>query len=163
SSRSVEANIIANFLDDLGPLYHEPDFLLREELREIESYYAILMALASGSRTAAEIAKRTGIGDRSLQYYFKQLMEMGYVRRRYRPAGDKPAARHVRYELCDALLRFWFRFVYPNTSFILQMGGRRALSDRIRPDLDSYFGGCFERLCREALPGLYEREGVTAA
>ncbi|MFL6293230.1 MAG: DUF234 domain-containing protein, partial [Thermoanaerobaculia bacterium] len=34
---------------------------------------------------------------------------------------------------------------------------------RIRPHLDAYFGGCFERLCRESLPWLYRNEGVTAA
>lgn len=161
---SVEANIVSNLLDVLAPLYLEPDFLLREELREVESYYAVLLALASGARTAVEIARRTGIGDRSLQYYFKQLMELGYVRRRYPLTGvGVPAARHVRYELQDPLLRFWFRFVYPNTSFISQMGGARAMKDRIRPELDAYLGGCFERLCREALPVLYGREGITAA
>ena len=76
---------------------------------------------------------------------------------------DRPSARHVRYDLDDPLLRFWFRFVFPNTSYIRHMGAERALRDLIRPHLDSYFGGCFERLCREALPWLYRNEGVTAA
>ncbi|MBK8259351.1 MAG: ATP-binding protein [Polyangiaceae bacterium] len=161
---SVEMNISTNLLDDLGPLYYEPEFLLREELREVESYYAVLLAMAMGARTAAEIAKQSGIGDRSLQYYFKQLMDLGYVRRRYPLTGEgRPPARYVRYELDDALLRFWFRFIYPNMSFIQQMGGSRALKDRLRPHLDAYFGTCFERLCRQALPILYEQDGVSAA
>lgn len=160
---SVESNIVSNLLDDLAPLYLEPDFLLREELREVESYYAILLALATGARTALEISRSTGIGDRSLQYYFKQLMELGYVRRRYPLTGaGVPAARHVRYELQDPLLRFWFRFIYPNTSFITQMGGAQAMKERIRPEIDAYFGGCFERMCRQALPYLYARERVSA-
>jgi AAA+ ATPase superfamily predicted ATPase len=71
--------------------------------------------------------------------------------------------RHVRYDLEDALLRFWFRFVFPNESSIQQMGPKRAFRERIRPDLDAYAGTCFERLCREALPRIYEREGVSAA
>jgi hypothetical protein len=33
----------------------------------------------------------------------------------------------------------------------------------IRPQLDSFFGSCFENLCREALPRLYQREGISAA
>lgn len=106
---------------------------------------------------------RTGIGDRSLQYYLKQLMELGYLARRYPlTQARRQVARYVRYDLGDPLLRFWFRFIYPNSSFILQMGPERALKDRIRPDLDAYFGLCFERLCREALPSLYAREGVSA-
>jgi hypothetical protein len=43
------------------------------------------------------------------------------------------------------------------------MGPARAFRDRIRPGLDAYWGACFERLCREALPYVYAREGVTAA
>ena len=33
----------------------------------------------------------------------------------------------------------------------------------LRPELEAYAGLCFERLCREALPRLYEREGVAAS
>jgi hypothetical protein len=33
----------------------------------------------------------------------------------------------------------------------------------IRPHLDAWFGYCFENLCREALPWLYKKEGVTAS
>jgi AAA+ ATPase superfamily predicted ATPase len=69
--------------------------------------------------------------------------------------------RDVRFALEDPFLG-WFRFVFPNTSFVQQMGARRAFRDRIRPGLDAYAGLCFERLCREALPALYRREGVSA-
>ena len=33
----------------------------------------------------------------------------------------------------------------------------------MKPSLDAWFGGGFERLCREALPLIYAQEGVTAA
>lgn len=88
--------------------------------------------------------------------------ELGYVERRYPLTGEPPSARSVRYDLADPLLRSWFRFVFPNTSYIRHMGVVRALRDLIRPHLDDYFGLCFERLCREALPWLYRSEGVTA-
>jgi len=162
-ARSVEQNIVATLLDEYAPLYREPDFLLREELRELRSYHAILTTLAVGSLPAKEIAARTGIESRRLQYYLKQLQELRYVRRRYPLTGRPPAARHVRYVLDDPLLRFWFRFVFPHTSFLAQMGPERCFEQRIRPELDAYWGSCFEALCREALPALYEREGVSAA
>lgn len=161
--RSVEANIAAGLLEDSAPLYREPDFLLREELREVENYYAILLALAGGFSAHGDIARQSGIPERSLNYYLQHLVELGYLSRRYPLTGGKPVARHVRYALEDPLLRFWFRFVYPNVSFISHMGPARALEARVRPELDAYFGGCFERLCRDALPVLYAREGVTAA
>lgn len=162
-ARSVEMNLVDNLLSEFAPLFREPDFLLREELREVESYYAVLLALAAGCSTNIEIAAQSGISERSLHYYLQQLIELGYLARRHPLTGRRPVPRHVRYALLDPLLRFWFRFVYPNTSFILQMGGPKALQDRIRPHLDAYFGSAFEQLCREALPHLYAREGVTAA
>lgn len=160
--RSVETNIATTLLDEFDPLSHEPDFLLREELRDVENYYAILLALASGAAPSRDISRRTGIGDRSLHYYLAQLVELGYLARRYPLTGQPPVPRHVRYALEDPLLRFWFRFIYPNTSYIQKMGAERAMADLIRPELDAYFGACFERLCREALPFLYAHEGVAA-
>ncbi|MEJ2164047.1 MAG: ATP-binding protein [Desulfobacterales bacterium] len=160
---SVEKNIEENLLDEYSPLFREPDFLLREVLRDIQNYYAILMAIAQGFTTNSKIAAHTGIPERSLHYYLQQLIGLGYVARRYPLTGGKPVARSVRYVLDDPLLRFWFRFVFPNLSFIQQMGPRRTLREIIRPQLDSFFGSCFENLCREALPRLYEREGISAA
>jgi len=160
TDRSVEMNIAATLLDEFGPLHQEPDFLLREELREVGNFYAVLLAIAAGALTNSQISAQTGIGDRSLTYYLRQLASLGYISRRHSLTSDRPNAKRVRYALDDPLLRFWFRFVFPDLSFLLQAGPERGLRDRIHPQLDAYFGQCFERLCREALPVLYEREGV---
>jgi len=162
-TRSVGSNIEENLLDEFGPLFREPDFLLHEELRDVENYYAVLTAVAAGHVTNQAIASQAGIPERSLHYYVQQLTNLGYIGRRLPLTGKKPNPRQVRYILQDPLLRFWFRFVFPNLSFIQQMGPRRALRERIGSQLDPYFGLCFERLCRQALPAIYEREGVSAA
>lgn len=60
--------------------------------------------------------------------------------------------RDVRYRVLDPFLRFWFRFVYPHTSRIAQLGGKKAAMQIVKPELESYFGSCYEALCREALP-----------
>ncbi len=161
--RSFEMNLRAQLLDEHAALGAEPDFLLREELREVESYYALLLAVAGGHTTAPDIARISGIAPGSLAYYLKQLIELGYLARRYPLTGEGKKPRGVRYDLGDPLLRFWFRFVFPEQSQVRLLGPDRALRELIKPHLDAYFGHCFERLCREALPRLYEREGVTAA
>jgi AAA+ ATPase superfamily predicted ATPase len=161
--RSVEMNIAAELLDEYAALHREGDFLLREELREVENYYAVLLAVASGATSNRAIAAAAGQDVRSLHYYLQQLIELGYVERCHPLTGEPPSSRHVRYEVADPLMRFWFRFVFPNTSYSRHMGPERALQDRIRPHLDAYYGARFEKLCQEALPGLYRREGVTAA
>lgn len=160
---SIETNIEDTLLYEFGPLFREPDFLLREELREMENYYAVLNAIAAGHVGTQKISAQTGIPDRSLPYYIQQLTSIGYVGRQRPLTGGKANPRQVRYTIKDPLLRFWFRFVFPNLSYIQQMGPRQTFRTRIAPGLDSYFGLCFEGLCRRALPLLYEREGVTAA
>ncbi len=157
---SVEESIRSELLDEFSPLYREPDFLLREELRELPRYFAILMALSRGSSTAPEIAKLTGVAERSAPYYLNQLCELGYVRKRHPVTDGAPSVRKVRYQLCDPLLRFWFRFVYPNQSQIRQLDPAIAFARLIKPQLTSYFGECFETLCQQALSERYAQQGV---
>ena len=158
--QSVEQNIMAKFLDDTAVLAREPEFLLREELRDLMPYHAVLMALARGSTAPAQLAKATGIDVRGLSYYLNTLMELGYVQRRYPLTGDKPSVKSVRYALDDPLLRFWFRFVFPHQSVLRVLGPERGYTEIIKPEIDAYYGHCFERLSRECLPLLYRDEQV---
>jgi AAA+ ATPase superfamily predicted ATPase len=161
SGRSVLQNIEHVMLGEQAALYREPDFLLREELREVEKYYMILMALAGGSLPSRDIARQAGIGDRSLHYYLDQLASLGYIDKHFPLTSQRPKARDVRYRLLDPFLRFWFRFIYPHTSLIAQVGAHRTVTQLIQPELEAYFGLCYESLCREALPLLYEKENVS--
>jgi AAA+ ATPase superfamily predicted ATPase len=162
SEKTVEQNIARCFFDEFSPLFREPDFLLREELREVETYHAVLTALASGPAALKEIALRTGGSERGLSYYLKTLEELGYIARRY-PLWEGPRSdRQGRYKLHDPLLKFWFRFIFPNVSLITQWEAGRSLRELVKPGLDAFFGGCFEDLCREALPSIYAREGLAS-
>lgn len=159
-ARSVEDNIARTLLDPYAPLHREPDFLLREELREVERYYGILMAVATGDNAPTAIATRTGIDARQLGYYVQQLLDLGYLEKRQPllPAGIR--RRTVRYVVGDPLLRFWFHFLFPQLSAITRFGPQRSLRELIRPALPAYWGRCFEGLCRQALPDLIAREGA---
>ena len=160
--RSIERNVRDRLLDDFSPLFHEPVFLLREELRELGPYQAILHSIAAGHGAAPAIAAATELPERNVHYYLHQLIDLGYLRRRYPLDRRRPNPKQVRFGIDDPLLRFWFRFVFPNMSVIRGAGPARALRDRIAPALDAWFGACFEGLCREALPLIYAHEGVSA-
>ena len=108
------------------------------------------------------IADATELPGRNLHYYLEQLVNLGYLRRRYPLDRRRRNPKQVRFGIDDPLLRFWFRFVFPNTSVIRSAGAPRAFGERIAPSLDAWFGDCFERLCREALPLIYASEGVGA-
>ena len=161
-ARSIDRNIRRNLLDEFAPLFHEPAFLLREELREVAPYHAVLFAVASGHGAAPAIAAATELPERNLPYYLQQLVNLGCLRRRYPLDRRRPNPKQVRFEIDDPLLRFWFRFVFPNKSAIRGSGPERVFGDRIAPSLEAWFGSCFARLCREALPLIYAMEGVTA-
>ena len=161
-SRSIEHNVRERLLDDFSPLFHEPVFLLREELRELGPYQAILHAIAAGHGAAPAIAAAAELPERNVHYYLQQLVGLGYLRRRYPLDRRRPNLRQVRFGIDDPLLRFWFRFVFPNVSVLRGAGPNRAFRDRIAPALDAWFGAGFEGLCREALPVIYAHEGVGA-
>ncbi|MCL4176523.1 MAG: ATP-binding protein [Verrucomicrobia bacterium] len=161
-AESVEQNLITRLLDENAVLAREPEFLLHEELRDLVPYHSVLMALAQGKSSPAQLAKSTGIDVRGLNYHLNTLVELGYLQRRYPVTEAEPSTRSVRYALDDPLLRFWFRFVFPHQSVLRLLGPTRGFAEVVRPELDAYFGRCFERLCRESLPLLYLREGVRA-
>jgi AAA+ ATPase superfamily predicted ATPase len=160
---SVEQNMVVRLLDETGVLALEPEFLLREELRDLPAYHALLMALAQGKGNPAELSRAASIESRALNYYLSNMLSLGYVQRRYPVTDQKPGIRQVRYALEDPLLRFWFRFVFPHRSLLRSLGAERGCAELVRPELEAYFGRCFERLCRESLPLLYAQEGVRAA
>jgi len=160
---SVDINIRKNFLNEFSALAREPEFLLREELKELKKYFGILTALSTGAVTNREMARITGIEERTLFYYLNNLIELGYIAKHYPLAGSKPNPKQVHYKLQDPLLRFWFRFVYPNGSAIYQMDEKNAFMNLIKPHLEPYFGHCYEILCRDALGLLYRKEGLTCS
>ena len=159
---SINQNIQLRLLNEFAPLFYEPTFLLREELREIAPYHAVLFAIASGEGTVPAIASASGLAERNLHYYLQQLVNLGYLRRRHPLDRKRPNPKQVRFGVEDPLLQFWFRFVFPNMSLIRSGGAKMAFAERIRPHLDAWFGRGFERLCREALPLIYASEGVGA-
>ncbi len=159
--RSIEENIRECFLDQHSVLSLEPDFLLREELREVGPYYSILMAIASGARRHKDIARELGGDTHNLNYYLKQLERIGYVGKRHPVQDSVTPKRQVCYEISDALLRFWFHFIYPHESQIRSQRKDLAFQTIIKPGLAAYWGNCFERLCRESLPRIYSSEGVS--
>lgn len=136
-ARSIEHNVRRHLLDEFAPLFHEPTFLLREELREIAPYHAVLFAAASGPGAVRDIAATAGMPDRNLNYYLQQLVDLGYLRRRYPLDRRRPNPKRVRFGIDDPLLRFWFRFIFPNMSLIRSAGGASAFAERVAPSLDA--------------------------
>jgi len=57
-------------------LFNEVEFLLRQELREVMSYFAVIQAVALGSTTLNEIEQKSSIDRTKLTYYLNNLIEL---------------------------------------------------------------------------------------
>ena len=152
-------NIEKNFLDPAGFLYMEPQFLLREELREPRNYFAILQAIAQGNTRLNEIVQATGLGRQPASRYLAVLQDLGLVERHVPVTELRPdKSRKGIYRLRDPFLRFWFRFVAPHFS-ALERGNITWVAKLVAAELTNFVAPVFEDLCRDWVEeqGLQER------
>jgi AAA+ ATPase superfamily predicted ATPase len=157
---SVEQNVAREFFRRDAVFQNEPAFLLREELSDVSQAMSILEAVAMGRKAQGEIAKAVGLSSSALAPHLRLLVELGYLERIV-PLTPKPPPRTaVVYRMGDPLLRFWFEFVEPRPAALRCYSARRAFELLVAPQWDAFCGDGFERLCREALPYLYEQEAV---
>jgi len=158
--RSTPTLIRDTILTKGAPLYEEPLQLLRSEegLREPQSYFSVLRALASGRTRTGEIAGAILRDTSATAKVLERLAELGYVEllEPLQPTG--PRARGI-WRIADPYFRFWFRYVFPNRSR-LERGRVEEVHREIEADLDSYIGFVFEDVCRtwvarhsEVVPG----------
>lgn len=142
-------NIEQKILDPGSYLYMEPQFLLREELREPRNYFAILQAIAQGRTRLNEIAQITGLGRQTVSRYLAILQDLRLVERRVPVTEKHPdKSRKGIYRVCDPFLRFWFRFVAPHYSS-LERGQVIPVVQRVAAELPTFTGPVFEDLCRD--------------
>ncbi|HIP75379.1 MAG TPA: ATP-binding protein [Thermococcus paralvinellae] len=143
---SVEEAIKEKVLRKGEVLYEEPEFLLREELREPRVYKLILKGLALGYETLGELVSFTGLDRGNLSKYLDVLERLDII------GYELPYGRmkRGRYHIKDNFFNFWFRFVYPNLAD-LELGLVDEVWAKIGCELNAYYGRMFERLIREML------------
>ncbi|RQG94686.1 ATP-binding protein [Natrarchaeobius chitinivorans] len=149
-------NVQQAILSERGLLYSEPEFLLRTELRQPNTYFSILRALAHGRATPNEIAGMAGVGSGSLSTYLQKLRRLRLVERHIPVTESPTSSKRGRYRISAPLFRFWFRFVYGNQDQ-LRMLGDDAYDDLVEPELADYVSPLFERLCQRKLPEFIDR------
>lgn len=155
---SLAENIQSHVLSEHGVLHNEPEFLLRTEfgIREPQTYYTILRAIATGKREANEIADFAGVDSNTLGSYLSKLRRLRLVERDIPVTANPNATRKSRYRLKEPLFRFWFRYVYGQEGKLAQLGDD-AYDQLVDPTFAEYMGSMFEIVCQNALPRLIPR------
>lgn len=110
------ANIRQVILNPGSMFLAEPDFLLYDEVREPNSYLAVLKAIGAGAHTLKEISERAFIPSTSVNFYLNTLQDLRLVERRLpvtQPKAERGRSRSGRYHLSDPYFRFYFQFLEP--------------------------------------------------
>jgi uncharacterized protein len=149
SGRSLLENIKTTIFSRGAMLREEVEFLLREELQEPRTYFAIIQALAQGKRRPSEIANATGIAHGTLTKYLSVLQSLGLVNREV-PATEKNPDKSKKgfYRVADPFVRFWFRFVLGQRA-LLEMERIPEAMRALEQELDGFTASVYEEICRD--------------
>jgi AAA+ ATPase superfamily predicted ATPase len=147
--RSVHENILNEIMSTKGLLYEEPSNLMKQELREPQTYNAIITAIAAGRTKLSEISSAVGLGSGPLTGYIDNLISLGIVKKE-RPMLSEGNKRTV-YLIADNFFRFWYRFVPRNTASIISGTMPEIFCDSVVAEMPDYMGLVFEEICKEYL------------
>jgi hypothetical protein len=146
----VYENIVRLFFQNTGYLFEEPENLLKQELREVASYNAIIEALASGASKLNEIVTKTHSDTSAVSYCLKTLISLGIVEK-CTAMTEENNRKKTSYHICDHMFQFWYRFV-PNGIDLIQMHqGETYFKENVKEQLTDYMGSIFEDMCRHYL------------
>ena len=142
------SNIRRRMLAPEAYLYSEPEFILREELREPRNYFAILRSISMGKTRSSEIINETGFEKNIVGKYLSVLTDLKIIRREV-PITEKCFEKSKKgiYVIDDNFFRFWFAFVLPNRGFIEERELDYLVEKKIKPRLDIFTSQTFEAVC----------------
>lgn len=151
-SQDIYAAIWRNVLNPSGYLYDEPNFLLKQEVSEIGSYFSVIKAIAAGNSRLSAIASVLEVKATGLTKYLKTLIDLDLLEREVPVTEENPeTSKKGLYKIKDNYIRFWFAFVYPNRSFI-ESGNSRIVMKKIQKSLVSaHIAYVYEDVCRERM------------
>ena len=141
-----------NILDRNSFLYDEPNFLLRNELGEVGTYYSIIKAIAAGHRKLAKIAENMEEKQNKISAYLQTLINLDILEREVPITEEYPEkSKKGLYRIKDNYILFWFKYIYPNISLI-ESGQKEAVLEQIRKNLIvNHVAHIYEDICLEKL------------
>ncbi len=148
---SLVDNIRRVILAEGGMFLAEPTFLLYHEVRDPQSYLAVLKAIGLGNHTLRDISNYSLIATSHLSAHLSRLQELKMVERRL-PATVPPAkrrrSRQGRYHLQDPFFRFYFRFIAPFYQYL--PFDTEVVLEKVKQELRAFVGQTtFEELSQQ--------------
>ncbi len=141
-------NIRKNILSPDSFLFNEVRFILMHKFRDLRVYFTILKSAACGNTRLNDILADTGLPDRNTVSRYINLLEEKNILARRHPVTEKQPhkSRKGIYRIKDNYTAFWFRYVYPNMSYI-EEGNTDAAERKIKDSLHLYVSAFFTDIC----------------
>lgn len=149
---NVYSSIYKNIISRQSFLYDEPNFLLQKEVSEIGSYFSIIKAIASGNQKLSKIAGVLEIKQTGITKYLKTLIDLDIIEREVPVTEENPEkSKKGLYKIKDNFLLFWFKFIYPNISFI-ESDNVDIVMNKIKDNfIDNHVSYVYEDICIEKM------------
>ena len=125
------------------------NLLITEFGRDYGTYFSILLAIAQGRTSQAEIT--AALGGMAIGGHLERLENTYNIISKFRPVMSKPGSKNtVRFRISDNFMQFWFRFIERNRSMI-ELDNYDDLRDVVMRDYPVYSGLMLEKYFRQLL------------
>lgn len=141
-------NIRNTFFNKSNILYQEAEILLKEELREPNTYFNILKAMTDGATKLSEISMKSLVDITNINKYISVLETLKLIRKEY-PITEPAKLRNFIYKVDDNYFRFWLSYVYPYKEEIEEEP--ESLLKFVKTDYQRYMGPIFEETIRRCI------------
>ncbi len=118
-SKSFLENVRDNILNKNAFLYSEGNFLLRQELGEVSTYFSILETISKGETKVGNIASGLQVPSTHISRYLLKLIDLDILTKEVPVTETNPLKSKMgRYRFKDKFLQFWFFYVYKNYNLL---------------------------------------------
>lgn len=150
--KDVYLSIYENIVSKQSFLYDEPNFLLQKEVSEIGNYFSIIKAIAAGNQKLSKIAGVLEMKQTGITKYLKTLIDLDIIKREIPVTEENPEkSKKGLYKIKDNFILFWFKFIYPNISFI-ESDNNDIVMNKIKENfIDSHVSYVYEDICIEKM------------
>ena len=165
TSLTLENNIERLLLAPDGRIRSFIEHSLLMEYGKIGSALSIFEMLGNSKKTYTEIKDRLDPANTvNLAKQLEKFINNESIRK-VRPINKKNEKKRTFYTISDNLIRFYFRYVYPNRRQLELINEKAVFDESIKPSLDTYISNRFEsiahvyfvRLARNGkLPGIVD-------
>ncbi|MBI2674902.1 MAG: ATP-binding protein [Candidatus Aenigmarchaeota archaeon] len=148
--RSFQENVEKTFWKSDSILNKEAEFLLSQELREVEVYLGIMRSIFEGATKLNEIATKSHVAVTNINKYIRILTDLKFVSKEYPVIVNRPKRKNYVYRIADNFFNFWLSYVYPFKDEI-EIGEIESLKIFFRKDYSRYLGFVFENIARQLI------------